>query len=112
PASPIAPALESGVIAKKGTEVVIVFSCKSDVLTCEKSTNGAKNRSDKSELLFIFFIINWCQILKIDAFFNVFIYSNQQIYVFVQFLLWPYLNKTNFSIFSAVSPDELFTFKL
>ena len=32
PASPIPPALESGVIAIKGNEVVMVFNCKSETL--------------------------------------------------------------------------------
>ena len=62
PASPIAPALESGVIDKNGNAVVIVFNCKSEFVTPLPPVGWAKeiketktNVVDAIYLIMLFF---------------------------------------------------------
>ena len=63
PASPIPPALESGVIAINGTAVVIVFNCKSlsdtplPVVGCAQTTR-VKNENENPKMpFFVMFLI-------------------------------------------------------
>jgi len=88
PASPIPPALESGVIAMKGNEVVMVLSCRSLSVTPEPPVGCAQafeatqkspqiTLNDREKILFIGGV-------KIGNF---------------------YFNKTSFSVCSAKAPS-------
>ena len=98
PASPIPPALESGVMAIKGRAVVMVFSCNWSSVTPLPPVGCANENVVETAIInvkSVFFISN----LKVDGKYT----QKSMFYCAI------YLKMTNFSVFSAEEPFISFT---